>query len=97
MILSLERNSYFVNEATGFVEVCAVLNGLGEESVITATILTEGNSATGKLNENFCMQKHKHNYLFFSCSKKEFLHGIKSNLCREHFTTLCIFSSYRFR
>lgn len=48
MILSLERNSYFVNEATGFVEVCAVLNGLGEEGVITATILTEGNSATGK-------------------------------------------------
>ena len=49
VILSLERNSYFVNEATGFVEVCVVLNGLGEEGVITATILTKGNSATGKL------------------------------------------------
>ena len=45
----MERSNYAVNEASGFVEVCAVLNGLGvEEGIITVDILTESISATGK-------------------------------------------------
>jgi len=42
VIISMERSNYGVNEASGFVEVCAVLNGLGfEEGIITVDILTE--------------------------------------------------------
>jgi len=42
VIISIERSNYGVNEASGFVEVCAVLNGLGsEEGIITVDILTE--------------------------------------------------------
>lgn len=49
MIISIERSNYGVNEASGFVEVCAVLNGLGsEEGIITVDIITESTSATGK-------------------------------------------------
>lgn len=45
----MERSNYSVNEASGFVEVCAVLNGLGvEEGNITVDILSESISATGK-------------------------------------------------
>ena len=47
--ISLERSNYFVNESSGFVEVCAVLNGLGVAGgIITVDILTESISATGK-------------------------------------------------
>jgi len=47
--ISLERRDYFVNESSGFVEVCAILNGLGvAEGIITVDILTESISATGK-------------------------------------------------
>jgi len=46
--ISLERSFYFVNESSGFVEVCAVLRGLGvAEGIITVDILTESISATG--------------------------------------------------
>ena len=48
-IISLERSSYTVSEASGFVEVCADLEGLGvEEGDITVDIFTESLSATGK-------------------------------------------------
>ena len=47
--ISLERRDYFVNESSGFVEVCVVLGGLGVvEGIITVDILTESISATGK-------------------------------------------------
>ena len=47
--ISLERSNYSVNESSGFVEVCAVLNALGsEEGIITVDVLTESISATGK-------------------------------------------------
>jgi len=47
--ISLERSNYLVNESSGFVEVCAVLEGLGvAEGIITMDILTESISATGK-------------------------------------------------
>ena len=49
-IISLERRSYNVSEGSGFVEVCADLEGLGvEEDAITVNIFTESISATGKL------------------------------------------------
>lgn len=49
VIISLERSSYTVSEASGFVEVCAVLEGLGvEEGVVTVDIRTENISAIGK-------------------------------------------------
>ena len=49
VIISLERSNYTVNEASGFVEVCSVLEGLGvAEGIITVDILTESISATGK-------------------------------------------------
>lgn len=49
-IISLERNSYTVSEASGFVEVCVILEGLGvEEDDITVDVFTESISATGKL------------------------------------------------
>ena len=49
-IISLERRSYTVSEASGFVEVCVILEGLGvEEDDITVNIFTESISATGKL------------------------------------------------
>ena len=49
VIISLERSNYTVNEASGFVEVCAVLEGLEEaEGIVTMDILTESISATGK-------------------------------------------------
>ena len=49
-IISLERRSYTVGEGSGFVEVCADLEGLGvEEDDITVNIFTESISATGKL------------------------------------------------
>jgi len=49
VIISLERSNYTVNEASGFVEVCAVLEGLEmAEGIVTMDILTESISATGK-------------------------------------------------
>ena len=49
VIISLERSNYTVNEASGFVEVCAVLDGLGVvEGVVTVDVLTESISATGE-------------------------------------------------
>jgi len=49
VIISLERSNFTVNEASGFVEVCTVLEGLGvAEGIITVDILTESISATGK-------------------------------------------------
>jgi len=48
VIISLERTRYTVNEASSYVEVCVVLNGLGVEGVITVGIFTESNTATGK-------------------------------------------------
>ena len=48
-MISLEQSSYNVSEASGFVEVCADLEGLGvEEGDITVNIFTESISATGK-------------------------------------------------
>ena len=48
-IISLEQSSYNVSEGSGFVEVCADLEGLGvEEGDITVNIFTESISATGK-------------------------------------------------
>ena len=50
-MISLEQSSYNVSEASGFVEVCADLEGLGvEEGDITVNIFTESISATGKLS-----------------------------------------------
>ena len=49
VIISFERSNYTVNEVSGFVEVCTVLNGLGvEEGIVTVDIFTESVSATGK-------------------------------------------------
>lgn len=54
MIISLERSSYTVSEASGFVEVCAVLEGLGvEEGVVTVNIRTENISAIGKSTQHW--------------------------------------------
>ena len=48
-MISLEQSSYNVSEASGFVEVCADLEGLGvEEGDITVNVFTESISATGK-------------------------------------------------
>ena len=48
-IISLERTNYTVSEASGFVEVCVNLEGLGvEEDAITVDIVTESISAIGK-------------------------------------------------
>jgi len=53
----MERSNYAVNEGSGFVEVCAVLNGLRvEEGIITVDILTESISATGKSpHQYYCL------------------------------------------
>ena len=51
VIISLERTSYTVDEASGFVEVCVILEGLGvEEGDITVDLVTESSTATGKPN-----------------------------------------------
>ena len=51
VIISLERTSYTVDEASGFVEVCVILEGLGvEEGAITVDLVTESSTATGKPN-----------------------------------------------
>ena len=51
VIISLERTSYTVSEASGFVEVCVILEGLGvEEGAITVDLVTESSTATGKPN-----------------------------------------------
>ena len=54
-IISLEQSSYNVSEGSGFVEVCADLEGLGvEEGDITVNIFTESISATGKPSISKC-------------------------------------------
>ena len=51
VIILLERTSYTVSEASGFVEVCVILEGLGvEEGAITVDLVTESSTATGKPN-----------------------------------------------
>lgn len=49
VIISLEQSSYFVNESSGFAEVCVLFEGLGVvHGAVTVNVFTQMGTATGK-------------------------------------------------